>query len=209
VASKRLSANWQLYANYTLSKLWGNFEGSFRNDNQQQDPNISSLFDFTNTDGRLADQYRPGVLPSDRRHSIKLFTNYELTRSFLKNLNLGLSWQIQSGTPISKLLAHPAYDNAGEIPQGARGIEGRTPWTFPLGLHGDYTVKLAENMRLKFIADMFNLFDQGRVTRIDQNFQLDNGVPNPDFLKPDQTSTNFQYPWQSPFSARLGVRFEF
>ena len=209
VISKRLSANWQLYSNYTLSKLWGNFEGSFRNDNQQQDPNISSLFDFTNTDGRLADQYLPGVLPPDRRHVIKMFTNYQFSRTMLKNLNVGLSWQIQSGTPISKLLAHPAYDNAGEIPEGARGIEGRTPWAFPIGVHSDYTWKIGENKRLKFIADMFNLFNQGRITRVDQNFQLDSTTLNPDFLKPDQTSANFEYPWQDPFSARLAVRFEF
>lgn len=209
VVSKRLSANWQLYANYTLSKLWGNFEGSYRNDNQQQDPNISSLFDFTNTDGRLADQYLPGVLPADRRHSLKLFSNYQFTRTRLKNLNVGLSWQIQSGIPISKLLAHPAYDNAGEIPAGARGIEGRTPWTFPVGLHSDYTLAITEHRRLKLVADLFNLFNQGRVTRVDQNFQLNSGTPNPDFLKPDGTDANFEYPWQNPFSARLGVRFEF
>ena len=96
VVSKRFSANWQFFANYRLSKLYGNFEGSFRNDNGQQDPNISSLFDFTNSDGRLAEQFQPGVLPADRRHVVKMFTNYTFTEGFAKNLNLGISWNIMS-----------------------------------------------------------------------------------------------------------------
>ena len=51
IVAKRLSTNFQLYASYRLSKLYGKFVGYFRNDNSQSDPNISSLFDFTNTDG--------------------------------------------------------------------------------------------------------------------------------------------------------------
>ena len=50
IVGKRFS-NLQVYGNYTLSKLFGNFQGSYRSDNGQQDPNISSLFDFTNSDG--------------------------------------------------------------------------------------------------------------------------------------------------------------
>ncbi len=205
--TKRFSSNWQMYASYRLSKLYGNFEGSFRNDNGQQDPNISSLFDFTNTDGRLADQFRPGVLPTDRRHELKLFGNYGFSQGLLKNLNLGLAWRIQSGTPISQFLAHPAYDNSGEIPLGGRGALGRTDWTFPADLHADYTVKLGEKKALKFVADLFNITNQKRLVRIDQNLELDSTTKNPDFLKPN--TTDFAYPYQVPFHARLAVRFEF
>lgn len=207
VVSKRLSANWQVYANYRLAKLYGNFEGSFRNDNIQTDPNISSLFDFTNTDGLLAQQFQPGVLPADRRHLLKLFSNYAFTSGLLKNLNVGLSWNAQTGTPISKMLAHPGYDNSGEIPSGGRGSLGRTDATFPIDLHADYTVKVGEQKRLKFVADAFNLFNQKKILRVDQNYQLDSTTQNPDFLKPN--TTDFAYPYQNPFYARLAVRFEF
>ncbi len=207
ILNKRFSANWQMFASYRLSKLYGNFEGSFRNDNGQQDPNISSLFDFTNSDGLLADQFRPGVLPSDRRSALKLFSNYQFSQGKLKNLNVGASWTIQSGTPISGFDAHPAYDNAGEIPVGGRGQFGRTEWTFPINVHLDYAVKMGERKSLKFLADMFNLTNQKRVVRIDQYRQLDGGVTNPDFLKPDNFL--FAYPYQVPFHARLAVRFEF
>ena len=94
-----------------LSKLDGNYQGNYRSDNGQQDPNISSMFDFTNSDGVLTGQDIPGVLNSDRRHQFKLFGNY-----MWHNFNVGASWLPTSGTPITDLLAHPAYLNAGEIP---------------------------------------------------------------------------------------------
>ncbi len=198
VLSKRFSTNFQVYANYTLSKLYGNFQGSFRSDNGQTDPNISSLFDFTNSDGLLTDQVAAGVLPTDRRHQIKLYGNY-----LFKNFNFGTSWNIMSGTPISKFLDHPVYLNAGEVPVGGRGSQGRTKWTFPLDLHGDYTVKLGEQMRMKFVADLFNVGNQIRPFRIDQNYELNNapGTLDPDFLKVAL--------YQRPFHARLAIRFEF
>jgi hypothetical protein len=68
VVGRRFSNGVQLYANYVLSKLYGNFQGSLRGDNGQTDPNISSLFDFTNSDGQLTGQYIPGPLPTNRTH---------------------------------------------------------------------------------------------------------------------------------------------
>ncbi len=67
--NKSFSKNWQLRANYRIAKLFGNYEGSFRNDNGQSDPNISSLFDFTQGDfNLLGQQFVPGVLNTDVRH---------------------------------------------------------------------------------------------------------------------------------------------
>lgn len=204
---KRMSTSWQVLASYRLSKLYGNYEGLFRNDNGQSDPNITSLFDFTNTDGLLADQFQPGVLPNDRRHQIKLFSSYNLPAGRFSGFNFGFSWNIQSGTPISKFLAHPAYDNSGEIPSGGRGALGRTDWTFPVDARGEYRVKMGESRSLEFIADVFNLFNQKRVIRVDQNFQLDSTTANPDFLHPN--TVDFQYPYQTPRAFRLAARFNF
>lgn len=198
VVSKRFTNNFQVYANYTMSKLYGNFQGSFRSDNGQTDPNISSLFDFTNSDGLLTDQFAPGVLPTDRRHQIKLFSNYSW-----KGLNMGMGWNIMSGTPISKFLDHPVYANSGEVPVGGRGSQGRTEWTFPLNLHADYAWKLGETKRVKFLADLFNVTNQVRPFSINQNAEVNGspGTPNVDFLRVAA--------YQAPFNARLGVRFEF
>ena len=202
IVSKRFSTNFQLYASYRLSKLYGNFEGSFRNDNGQSDPNISSLFDFTNTDGLLGYQQAAGVLPNNRTHQAKIYANYGW-RAF----NFGLSWNIQTGNPLTPLAAHPAYQNAGEIPILPRGSLGNLPTTFPVDLHGDYTYKLGEKKRLKAVVDLFNIGNQTRLTAIDTFTQLNGGITNPDYKAP---GTNvFAYPYQTPFFARLAVRFEF
>ena len=217
IVSKRYQ-NFQFYGSYVLSKLDGNFQGSYRSDNFQQDPNISSMFDFTNSDGVLTGQDIPGVLPSDRTHQIKLFTSY-----MWKNFNIGASWLPTSGTPITNLLDHPAYENAGEIPVcpdgtftcagGPRGAFGRTAWIFPLNLHADYTLKLGEKYRLKAVADLFNVFNEQKVVRVNQNGEIDGspGTLNPDFLKPDAEDFHGTQggPYQAPFSARLAIRFEF
>jgi hypothetical protein len=202
IVSKRLATNFQVYASYRLSKLYGNFEGSFRNDNNQSDPNISSLFDFTNTDGLLGFQQAAGILPNNRTNQVKFFSNYGW-----KAFNFGASWLIQSGTPLTPLAAHPAYGNSGEIPTTPRGSLGNTAVTFPLDLHADYTYKMGETKRIKLIADLFNIGNQKTLTAIDTYTETAPGSPNPDYLK---AGTNIaSQPYQTAFSARLSVRFEF
>ncbi len=205
IVSKRFSNNFQFYGSYVLSKLYGNFQGSFRGDNQQTDPNISSLFDFTNSDGLLTDQVRAGVLPTDRTHQLKMFGNYQW-----RALNFGLAWNIQSGTPISKLLDHPVYLNAGEVPVGGRGALGRTDWRFPIDLHADYTKPLGEKYRLKLVADFFNIGNQITYA-VNQFYEQTNspGTLNPDFLRPYLPTTNVPLYANQSFYARLAVRFEF
>jgi hypothetical protein len=207
VMTKRFGSHWQALGSYRLAKLTGNYEGLYRSDAGLLAPYLSTSFDFANTDGRLLDQARIGVLPLDRRHSLKLFGSYQFTHRWLKNLNLGGGWNIESGAPISRYMAHPAYNFPGEVISGERGALGRTDWTYPVDLHADYTWRMAEGKHLKFVADLFNLFNQTRLVRVDQNFQLDKFTPNPDFLKPN--TVNYAYPYQVPFHARLGVRFEF
>jgi hypothetical protein len=203
ILSKRFSRGFQFYGSYRLSKLYGNYEGNFRNDNQQTDPNISSMFDFTDSDGRLGDQYKVGLLPADVTNQFKLFGNWEW-----KGFNFGSSWIAQSGTPLSAFNAHPGYLNAGEIPIGGRGTKGRTAFTFPLDAHADYTVKLDEQKRIKFGLNLFNLFNQQRVLFKDQNLQLAGAVPDPDYGKPYGLLIKGNA-YQSPLIAQLSARFEF
>ncbi len=204
---KRFSKNWQLLANWRISKLDGNYEGLFRNDNQQTDPNISSLFDFVGS-SLLGEQFAVGVLPTDRRHITNLYASY----SFNNGFTLGTGWRLQSGYPLDNLGAHPVYLNQGEIPLGGRGSEGRSPVTSTIDMHGDYTWKMGERYRMKFVADVFNLWNARRINRV--NVYSDTGFvsgvvppvqPNPDFLKPQAVPNAYQ----RPFSARLAIRFEF
>lgn len=207
VVNKQFGANWQTFASYRLAKLTGNYEGLFRSEAGLLTPLLTTQFDFTNADGLLLDPAKTGVLPLDRRHSLKLFGGYQFTNRWLKNLSVGAAWNVESGTPLSRYLAHPAYNIPGEIVSGERGALGRTDWTYPFDLHAAYTWKVAERKHLKFAADFFNLFNQKRLVHVDQNFQLDKLTANPDFLKPN--TMNFAYPYQTPFHARIGIRFEF
>src|SRR5205085_3041727 len=88
--NKSFSKNWQMRANYRIAKLFGNYEGSFRNDNGQTDPNISSLFDFTRGDfNLLGQQFVPGVLNTDVRHTVFGAFSYTFGNKWMKGLTMG------------------------------------------------------------------------------------------------------------------------
>jgi len=204
--NKRFSNNWQLLSNWNIASLRGNFEGHFRNDNGQTDPGISSLFDFTGGDfNLLGDQFAAGPLNSDRRHVVNIYGSYNFSNDGwgkkLHGLTISPALHIESGVPISELLAHPVYANAGEIPSGGRGKLGRTDTYTRFDFHIDYPWKTSERTTLKFIADFFNVFNSTTIRLPDQNRQTTVGVNNVDFGKPVSFYT--------PFNLRLGARFEF
>ncbi len=84
----------------------------------------------------------------------------------------------------------------------------RTPFTFPLDAHAEYTVKLGEQKRLKFGANLFNLFNQQRVVFFDQNLEVAPGSPDKDYNKPNGLLIRGNA-YQTPFIAQLSARFEF
>jgi hypothetical protein len=209
--NKSFSHNWQMRANYRIARLFGNFEGALRNDNGQTDPGISSLFDFTPGNfNLLGDQFRPGALNTDRLHIINGFFTYVFDRGFMKSLALGTGVRVQTGTPINRLAAHPVYLNAGEVPIGGRGSEGRTPTTGTVDFHGEYPIRLTEKMRLHVGVDLFNIGFAKREQYVNQNIDLGFGTVNADFLTPaNQNGVRSNDSFQSPFVARVFAKFEF
>jgi len=221
--NKSFSRGWQMRANYRIAKLQGNYEGSFRNDNGQNDPNISSLFDFTRGDfNLLGQQFTPGVLNTDVRHLANGFVSYTFA-NHLKGLTMGSSVHFQTGVPINNLFAHPAYQNSGEIPfcadntvncTSARGSLGRTKDWGSVDYHVDYPIRITEGTRLRLGADLFNITNSKTLLRVDQNAQRTVGVPNADFSKPSGSGPsavngNSTPAYERPFYARMSVKFEF
>jgi hypothetical protein len=106
--NKRFANNWQLLANWRIARVEGNYEGHFRSDNQQTDPAISSLFDFTAGEfNLLGDQFAVGPLNTDRRHVVNLYGSYAFSEkghfsSFkpIRGLNIGAGLHMESGLPI-------------------------------------------------------------------------------------------------------------
>jgi Carboxypeptidase regulatory-like domain/TonB-dependent Receptor Plug Domain len=222
--NKSLSKGWLMRANYRIAKLQGNYEGSFRNDNGQNDPNISSLFDFTQGDFKLlGQQFVPGVLNTDVHHLVNGFVSYTLIGNHMRGLTMGTGVHFQTGIPINNLFAHPAYQNAGEVPfcaddttncASARGSLGRTKNWGSVDYHMDYPIRITEGTRLRLAADLFNIANSKTQLRVDQFRQSRFGVGNADFGKPtgigpSAVNGNTNPGYQRPFYARFAVKFEF
>jgi len=223
----RRGATWTGLASYRYSRLRGNFEGFYRDDNGQSDPGISSLYDFPTNDPSYAPFYahldagdirflgdKDGILPLDRPHQVKLYGSY----SWANGLGLGGGLNLSSGKPLTPMAANPNYGSDGEIPTAPRGsgiqtVDGfmeRTPFESQVDLQASYALNMTGARRLTFVMDVFNLFNQARVLGYDQNTQQDNNVTNPDFGKPISTVFAGNPPqFQVPFTMRVGVRFGF
>ena len=209
-ATKRFTNNYQFIASYVYSSLIGNYEGLFRNDNGQSDPNITSLFDLVSLLNGLY-----GRLPNDRPHQFKFDGSYRWPFKLLTSA----SFRVQSGVPFNALVPHPLYgDNEGFciaglscVPRGTavNPISGstRTPTTYNLDLGGYYPIQLGENRQLRLQFDWFNVFNNQRAIKEDETAFINSGAPgitpvaNPFY----GTGTIFQF----PSALRLGVKFQF
>jgi hypothetical protein len=227
--NRRLADNWSMLASYRWSRLRGNFEGFYRDDNGQSDPGITSLYDFPTNDpsytaiGVPRFGYRGdirflgasnGILPLDRPQQFKLFGNY----MFPVGLGVGIGLNVSSGAPLTPLAANPNYANGGEIPEAPRGsgfqtIDGfrtRTPIQSDVALQASYVIKLGGVRNITVLAEVFNLFDTQTVLTYDQWTQLTGPAPNPDFGAPiTQVLSGAPPQFQTPRQIRLGARFSF
>jgi outer membrane receptor protein involved in Fe transport len=226
---RRFVDNWSLLGSYRWSRLRGNFEGFYRDDNGQSDPGITSLYDFPTNDpsytaiGVPRFGYRGdirslgdanGILPLDRPHQFKVFGNY----AFPMGLGIGVGLNLSSGAPLTPLAANPNYTNGGEIPEAPRGsgiqtVDGfktRTPFQTDFSAQLSYVIKLGGNRNVTLLADVFNLFDSQTVLMFDQWTQLTGPAPNPDFGAPiTQVLAGAPPQFQTPRQIRLGARLSF
>ena len=215
--NKSLSHNWSLIANWRIARLRGNFEGAFRNDNGQNDPGISSLFDFTpGVLGELGFQLTPGPLNADRLHIVNIYPTYIFDKTILRGLVVTPGVKIQTGLPLTTIVAQEPYVNTGEVPLFGRGDLGRGPVTGTVDVHLDYPWKISETKSLHFAVDMLNIANTKRNILIDQFADVTFGIKSPDFQKPGYTPYPFNAAGQNlvtgfvePFSARFHVAFIF
>lgn len=195
--TKRFSNRYQFITSYVYSSLIGNYEGLFRNDNGQSDPNITSLFDLVSL---LDNSY--GRLPNDRPHQFKFDGSYELPFGLLASA----SFRAQSGIPINQLIPHPIYGN-NEGFGVPRGSLGRTPFTTNVDLGAYYPIKLGESKQLKLQLDWFNVFNTQRPVKLDETFTINSGVDGIDPLQNVSFLTGRIF--QSASSLRFGIKFQF
>ena len=224
--NRRFANNWSVLTSYRWSRLRGNFEGFYRDDNGQSDPGITSLYDFPTNDptytsigvaklgyqGDIRFLGQNGILPLSRPHQLKVNGNY----AFPIGLSLGIVYTATSGKPLTELAALSPYDNGGEIPVTARGagfetVDGfktRTPFLHELNAQAAYEIKLGAK-RMTLTADIFNVFNTQ--TTLDYNgwvefpgFQSS----DPDTGKPISHIVGGPQ-FQVPRQVRFGLRFAF
>ena len=227
-ANKRFGNNWSLASSYRWSRLTGNFEGFFRNDNGQSDPGITSLYDYPTNDPayksigvaqlgysgdiRYLGAAGNGPLPLDRTHDIKAYASY----AFRNTLNVSLGLELESGAPLTAFAAHPVYTDGGEIPltvrgagfQTSEGFRTRTPWTKPINAEASYRLK-AGGRDLHLIADMFNVFNSQTILDYNSFSELEFSIPNPDFGLAGASGVVSGQHFTTPRELRVGVRYEF
>jgi outer membrane receptor protein involved in Fe transport len=217
-ATKRFTNNFQFIASYVFSSLIGNYEGLFRNDNGQSDPNITSLFDLQSL---LANTY--GRLPNDRPHQFKFNGSYRTPWKLLLSGN----FYAQSGVPFNQLIPHPIYGNnegfavqrgtaivptvSAEQPGFPNIVESigstRTPTTMNLDFGVYYPIRVGEGKELRLTGDWFNVFNSQRAVTLDQTFSINSGVAGvPPVPNPFYGSALLV---QAPSSFRFGAKFTF
>jgi hypothetical protein len=229
--NRRMANNWSVLASYRWSRLRGNFEGFYREDNGQSDPGISSLYDFPTNDptytalgaklaypGDIRFLGDPnGILPLDRPNQGKIFGNYQ----FPFGLNLGLGFNVGSGKPLTPLAPNPNfnYQNGGEIPTGPRGsgiqtadgFKTRTPVQSQFDLQAAYDLKIGGLRHISLLADIFNLFNQQTILDYDNWTEITFAAgPNPNFgLSTSSLFAGNPPQYQTPRQVRVGARFTF
>jgi hypothetical protein len=216
-----LDGSWDrffLQGSYTYAKSRGNTEGGVKSDIGQDSTNATQDFDYPEL---AIDTY--GYLPNDRRHSLKLFGNYELSEEW----SVGANLLVQSGRPVNCFGVlypfqgdyHPygssfmrcgttangqATDEdgnlIGDVQRYPRGTHGRLPWTSNLDLNVAYAPSWAEGLLFK--VDVFNVLNSQKVTAVSERAEdSQTGLPLDTYLLPVS--------FQAPRSVRLMVQYDF
>jgi len=198
-------------ASYTLAWNKGNTEGGVKSDIGQADTSVTQDFDYKEL---AVDSY--GYLPNDRRHSLKVFGNYQFTDEW----SVGANLLVQSGRPINCFgVLYPYHD--GIHPYGAsffrcgtteaggvegpsepvpRGTAGRLPWTNAIDLNVAYFPNWAKGLQFKI--DVFNVFNNQKVTSVTEVAEDGaTGTPVGTYLVPRT--------FQAPRSVRFMVQYDF
>jgi outer membrane receptor protein involved in Fe transport len=169
--NKAFSDGWMAQLSYTWSSLRGNYNGLFRPETGQLDPNINADFDLISL---LPN--RTGPLDADRTHFIKAYASkvFQITGSF--GLLLGLTYEGRSGAPINYLASHPLYgpDEAFVLP---RGSGGRLPWRHQFNAKAGVSYRINKDNEIQFTADVFNMFNFQAVTAVDQTLTTSDAAP--------------------------------
>lgn len=200
---KRYSNRWFMNANYTWSRLQGNYEGgSGGYSNAGLNPNASSAYDIPSH--LLINNYY-GLLPQDRTHQIKVQGSYK----FDFGLVLGTNFTLSTGRPEDQKYGYPSRElGYGTILAVPRGSAGRMPTTWTLDVHAEYAFKIWKSS-LSLFADIFNITNNQSQTAYYSTYYVTPGTwkdLNTLQRDPNWGKTTAR---QASRNARVGLRWSF
>lgn len=191
--SRRLSKGWFASANYTLSRLHGNYGGLASSD-EIRTPTTgvgwktqqAQAYSVANPGGSLRRNWNIdelmwdsngnlnilGRLATDRPHVVKLYGAY----AFPVGTQVGLYFYGGSGTPIS---TYVNTTNQTEVFVNGRGDMGRTPTFTQTNLLLSHRVALGGGRRLQVELNVLNLFNQKTTTHVFNWLNRGAGAPRP------------------------------
>ena len=165
----RNTSRWLYDANYTFSRLYGNYGGLASSDEEgRSDPNTERYFDQPEAGFTVRGGPDNGRLPTDRPHVFKASGAYRLDWDrfgLWKNnyTTVGFFGFVESGTPITSFAD---INGIFQIVLDKRGDQGSTPVLSQLDLEVHHYIKFGRDGRFKLAldADILNLFNQHAVT---------------------------------------------
>ncbi|MGD9630858.1 MAG: carboxypeptidase regulatory-like domain-containing protein [Pyrinomonadaceae bacterium] len=175
---RRFADDYYFNANYTWSRLYGNYSGLASSDeNGRTDPNVSRAFDAPFTEATIAGGETRGKLATDRPHVFKFAGAYSL--DWNKRFGLGSAnttefqtfFTAQSGTPLTTYATVAGYNS---IVLNKRGDLGRSDFFTQTDFALRHRYKFGRDNRFTLVGevDVINLFNQNAVTNV---YNLING----------------------------------
>ena len=189
VLEKRLSANWYFNANYTYSRLHGNYTGLTSSDEPhlvegRLSPGVSRAFDLPFIGFTAEGGPDNGPLPTDRPHVFNVYGAYIFDWMGSKSNSTELSFfqTVTSGTPMTTSI----YGQSSVTPQVFyhRGDLGRSPTFSQTDFNVTHRYRFGRDDRFSMAFDfnVLNLWDQDTVTGIYPTMNTTTGRPNADAM---------------------------
>ncbi|MBP7568580.1 MAG: TonB-dependent receptor [Acidobacteria bacterium] len=217
--SKNFSDNWYLRASYMWSRLYGNYSGLSQSDEDgRTDPNVGRAFDYPIMMFNQHGEAEYGPLATDRPHQFKAQFIYQLPFG----TSVGLNQYVASGVPITPEITVIPPNNF-PVQWMGRGGGGRMPVYSYTDLSLRHAFNVGGSRQIQLMADVFNLFNQKTATSKESSMPYDQGVTfneadfyagrvdfNALIANLDKSATYLMdETYQSPISARIGVKFTF
>ena len=192
---RAFDGKWGLQGSYTLSKSYGNYEGTVKSDvgnGTQDDAGATIAWDSPGFE-----DYGTGLLSNDRTHQFKVWGSYAFNSNFMVGANVA----IISPRHLSCLGFHPtdayaasygAYTHFCDGEPAPLGKGLKTDWTKNLDVSLRYTVPDAYSLggTLVLRADIFNVVASHQVTTRYVQYELSEpGDHDPNYGTPTAYNT--------------------